>query len=893
MKPLLRPLLPVFLLAIGALTAPAADTKLTLQKGDHVAIVGSGLADRMQHDGWLETFLYAKFPQHDLVIRNFGFSGDEVGGYIAKGDKVLRNRSDGVPSNDDWHNTLKTDVILAFFGFNESFRGDTGLEQFKKDLDTFIKETKAKNYSGKGAPRLALCSPIAAEKHQDVNYPDPSANNARLQKYTAAMAEVAKANDVPFVDLFAPSQQLFAAAAKRKQSLTINSVHLSAEGNRQLAYVIFQGLFGTPAPATNVEKLREAVVDKAEHWADRYRTVDQFNIYGERSKIGYVSGKTSDGQPGPKIDNQALMLPEMKQRDVQTENREKRAWAIAKGGDLKVTDDNLPPVPVIGPNKDDVKPYLDPEEAIKHMTVAKGCKVTLWASEKEFPELIKPVQMEFDTKGRLWVAVWPNYPERTPTSKKGDSLLIFEDTKSTGKADKVTHFVDDLNCPTGFQFYKDGVLVMRSPNLLFLRDTNGDGRADSRERVLNHLDAADSHHETNSMCLGPGGDTFCSDGVFHRTSVETAWGPVRNTDGCIYRYEPRTGKFERYVAFGFANPHGRVFDYWGNDYITDGTGNSNYFGPAFSSFLDFPAKHGHMEEWWKRPSRPCAGTTILTSRAFPEEFQGNFLNCNVIGFQGIFRAKMTEDGAGWKGETIEDLVKSDDPNFRPSQVKVAPDGSIFFCDWSNQLIGHMQHHLRDPNRDHVHGRIYRITFEGRPLMKPAKIDGAPVAALLELLKEPENDVRMRAKIELGKHGSAEVIAAVNKWAASLDKKDPAYEHHMMEALWVHQWHNVVNEALLKRMLRSPDYHARAAATRVLCYQRDRIPTALALLKPQATDENPRVRLEAIRTCSFFRVTEAMDIALSALEKEKDPNKPDYYIKYCLDETMKQLEKATK
>ncbi|MBU6399781.1 MAG: HEAT repeat domain-containing protein, partial [Verrucomicrobia bacterium] len=262
-------------------------------------------------------------------------------------------------------------------------------------------------------------------------------------------------------------------------------------------------------------------------------------------------------------------------------------------------------------------------------------------------------------------------------------------------------------------------------------------------------------------------------------------------------------------------------------------------------------------------------------------------------FQGIFRVKVTEDGAGLKGETLEPLVKSDDPNFRPVAVGVAPDGSVYFLDWSNQLIGHMQHHIRDPNRDHIHGRIYRITYPSRPLLKPAAIDGQPIPALLELLKVPENDVRTRAKIELGKHDPAAVIAAVKKWIPTLDPHDPAYEHHLMEALWVHQWMNVVDEDLLKRMLRSPNYHARAAATRVLCYWRDRVHDPLGLLAVLARDQSPRVRLEAVRACSFFRTSKAAEVALEALEKEKDPDHPDYYLKYCLDETMKALDKYTR
>ena len=746
MKPLF--LLSCLCVSQAALAAQAA-APLELKQGDHVCIIGNTLPDRMQHDGWLETLIYAKYPRHDLVFRNLAVAGDEV---------AVRHRSENFGSPDDWLAKTKADVILAFFGFNESFKGAAGLDQFKQDLDKFLKNTKAKNYSGRGAPRVVLFSPITNEKLNDPNQPDPAANNANLQLYTATMAEVAKANGVPFVDLFSVSQRLYAEAAKPGQSLTFNTLHLTEAGDKVLALEIFAALFSEKPTTASLEKLRASVLDKNTEWHARYRTVDGYNVYGGRSKLEFPKA----GKDSEKISNYAVMQDEMSQRDVKTANRDKRVWAVAKGGDLKVDDSNLPPVKTLESNKPDIQPYLGGEEAIKHMTVAKGCKVNLFASEEKFPELVSPVQMKFDTKGRLWVAAWPSYPERTPTSTIGDKLLVFEDTNNDGKADKVTTYLDDLNCPTGFQFYKDGVLVMQAPDLWFVRDTNGDGKADWKERVLMGMDSADSHHTANSMVLDPGGATYLSDGVFHRTQVETATGPIRNDDACIYRYEPLTGKFERYAPYGFANPHGRVFDYWGNDIITDATGNDSYFGPAFTGHLDYPAKHPHMKTFWNRPSRPCPGTAILSSRHFPEEFQGNFLNLNVIGFQGIYRVKVDEDGSGLKGETLEDLVKSDDPNFRPSAAGVAPDGSIYFADWAKPLIGHMQHHIRDPNRDKSHGRIYRITYEGRPLLKPAKIDGQPIERLLELLKEPENDVRTRAKIELGKHDTEKVIAAVKK-----------------------------------------------------------------------------------------------------------------------------------
>jgi len=855
--------------------------KIALQKGDHVAIIGGGLADRLQHDGWLETLIQKTYPQHQLMIRNLAFSGDEV---------VTRLRTDTGATREEWLANIKADVILAFYGFNESFAGKAGIDKFKQELDAFLKEKLKANYSGKGAPKLVLFSPVAHEKINDPNQPDSTTNNENLRDYTAAMADVAKANNVLFVDLFSVSQKLYAAAAK---PLTINGVHYTEAGNKALAPEIVRASIDGEIPpvSAGLEPLREAVIEKSSTWHERYRTVDSFNIFGGRSKLSYESGKG-----GPKVSNAEVMHQEMAVRDVMTANRDKRVWAVAQGNDLKVDDTDLPPVKTVKTNLPGTKPdgsheFLSGEEAISKMTMPKGCKITLFASEEKFPELIKPVQMAWDTKGRLWVAAWKNYPERTPQDKEGDRLLIFEDTNNDGVADVCKTFVQGLNCPTGFQFYKDGVLVMRSPDLLFLRDTDGDDKADWQERLLMGLDAADSHHETNSMVLDPGGATYLSDGVFHRTQVETAKGVVRNSDGAIYRYEPLTHKFERYVAYGFANPHGRVFDYWGTDIITDATGNSNYFAPAFSGYLDYPAKHSGMEQFWKRPSRPCPGTAYLSSRHFPDEFNGNFLNCNVIGMQGIFRVKVSDEGSGQKGETLEHLLMSSDKNFRPTGCSVAPDGSLYIIDWSNAIIGHMQHHLRDPNRDQIHGRIYRMTYEGRPLLQPAKIHGQTIPELLEALKEPEDNLRMRAKVELSKHPSADVIAATKKWAAGLDKNDPNYEHHMLEALWVHQWHNVVDVEFLKRELKSPDHRARAAATRVLCYWRDRVPDALALFKERANDEHPRVRIEAVRAASFFNGNDlpaAYDVAYNILKHPMD-----YYLDYTYRETLKQFKMLNK
>ena len=167
---------------------------------------------------------------------------------------------------------------------------------------------------------------------------------------------------------------------------------------------------------------------------------------------------------------------------------------------------------------------------------------------------------------------------------------------------------------------------------------------------------------------------------------------------------------------------------------------------------------------------------------------------------------------------------------------------------------------------------------------PPRSPATSIEELLELLKDPEDRVRYRARVELGARDTTQVIAALKIWVANLDKSSPDYEHNLTEALWAHQYQDVVNPELLDRVLASPDSHARAAATRVLCVWRDRVPKALDTLKKLAADPYPRVRLEAIRAASFFTVPEAVEVPLISADHPSDE-----YLDYTRGETMKTLE----
>ncbi len=867
--------LPLVVLFVGRGQTTAQPATFTLQPGDRISILGNTLAERMQHDGWLEAYLVTRFPRHDLSIRNLGFSGDEL---------TIRLRSADFGSPDDWLSKHKTDVIFAFFGYNESFGDTQGLPKFKADLDNFISRTLSRRYNGKSAPRLVLFSPIAHEKLEDPNLPDPSENNRRLTLYTQAMSEVAAKHKVPFVDLYTPTKALY---ARQKGPFTINGIHLNERGNREVAGFIDTALFGqlaTPRDEKLLEQVRQAVVQKNFTWFQRYRTTDGYSIYGGRADLRFVRGQT----------NREVAQREMEILDVMTANRDQFIWGVAKGENPSLDDSNTPPFLPVETNKPGPLPggkhvFLDPEKAIEKMTVAKGMKVNLFASEKEWPELVNPVQMSWDPQGRLWVAVWPTYPHWKPKEPMNDKLLIFEDTNGDGKADQCTVFADGLHCPTGFEFYNGGVLLAQCPDLWFLKDSNGDGKADVRQRVLHGLDSADTHHASNSFTLDPGGALYFQEGTFHHTQVETPWGPpVRCANAGVFRYEPRTQKFSVYVSFGFANPHGHVFDRWGRDVVIDGTGSNPYDAALFSGHLPYPLKHNRPPQVWQPKTRPCPGMEVLSSRHFPQEMQNDLLVANVIGFLGILRYKIEEDGASFVGREQEPILSSTDPNFRPSDLKIGPDGALYFLDWHNPIIGHMQHNLRDPSRDREHGRIYRVSCPDRPLLKPATIASQPIDKLLDLMREPEDRVRYRARIELSSRPTSEVLPVLKQWTAALKPTEASYEPLLLEALWLHQAVNVVDAELLTKVLACKDHRARAAATRVLGYWRDRVPNALELLLNLAVDAHPRVRLEAVRAASFFTEPEAIEVVLVASEKPSDK-----YLDFVRGETMRALDPFVK
>jgi hypothetical protein len=475
-----------------------------------------------------------------------------------------------------------------------------------------------------------------------------------------------------------------------------------------------------------------------------------------------------------------------------------------------------------------------------------------------------------------------------PGTPPDDKVLILDDKNGDGKADTSTVFADKLHVPTGLELGDGGLYLAQMPNLMFLKDTDGDDRADTRDLIMHGFDTADSHHALHMFTWGPGGDLHWQEGIFHYSQVETPYGPRRLNESGIFRWEPKTLRFDIFVSYGFANPWGHYVDRWGQNFVADASPGYNYYGTAFSGQVDYPAKHGTMKQIFEKQWRPTCGCELVSSRQFPDDTQGDYLLNNDIGFQGILRYSIKEEGSGFVGTPREPLLSSSDPSFRPVALQFGADGALYVLDWYNPLIGHMQHSLRDPNRDHSHGRVWRITYEGRPLVGKARIADATVPELLDLLKSYEDRTRYRVRRELRERPSNEVLLALDSWVDGLSKSDPEYWHNRLEALWLRQSLDALHPAWLAELLSCPEPKARAAAVRVLCGWRDRVPGVLDMLQKAVSDEHPRVRLEAVRALSFFDGTDAekaQEIALESLLLDQDD-----YLKYTLDETSKTLDR---
>lgn len=873
------------ILVLSSCTHKPTMEPVKIQKDSRIVLIGNNLGSRMMEYGDFDTELQTRFPDYNLFIRNICSPGNTPGfrphpsrnspWAFPGAEKFnpefdINTGSEGhFPTEDEWLIELKPDVILGFFGYNESFRGPEGIEDFKGEIAAFIDHTNSQDYNGGKGTTLVLISPIAFEDLTDTyDLPDGKEFNKNIQLYADAMEQVAKDKKVPFLDVFDISQKWYDQSS---DYLTIDGSQLSEKAYGIFADYLVTSIFGKGEGKASIHKdeIKKAVLEKDWIWTQDFKIPNGVHAYGRRFNPF-----------GP--ENYPFEIKKLREMGY---IRDTAIWKAAEGEsyDLAAMDKNTLKLPEVKTNydfgQDPNSKYLYGEEALSKFHTAPGYKIDLFASEKEFPDLANPVQISFDSKGRLWVATMPSYPHyKAGDGKPNDKIIILEDTDGDGKADKQSIFADHLHLPIGFEFAPEGVYLSQGKNLVLLKDTDNDGKADHKEVILSGFDDHDTHHAHSAYSMDPSGAIFMAEGVFLHTNVETSYGPVRGVNGGFYRYAPQTKKLERVAQVSIPNPWGIATDEWGQTIYLETS------GPDVRWMLPGSIKPRYGESNDKSFSlvdenhrvRPTSGLEFISSSHFPDSVQGDYLLNNTIGFLGGKQHTFVDDGTGYKSKHRQDLFWSDDKNFRPVDAEIAPDGSLYIVDWHNMLIGHMQHNARDPLRDHVHGRIYRITYPSRPLVKPAKIDGASIDELLENLKLPEIRTRYRTRTELRMRDNDEVAKKATAWAEKLDTKDPKYLHNLLEAMWVTWGANKINADLVQKLLESNDYHARAAAIHAIRYNTDKIKNYKDLMAKATKDESGRVKLELIAAASWLKPSEGIDlmnaIDTSSLDKW---NKPAY------------------
>jgi putative heme-binding domain-containing protein len=379
-----------------------------------------------------------------------------------------------------------------------------------------------------------------------------------------------------------------------------------------------------------------------------------------------------------------------------------------------------------------------PEDEKAGFHLPDGFEAQLFASE---PQIAKPLNMAWDTRGRLWITNTIEYPyPAKPGTEPRDSIKILEDTDGDGRADKVTTFADKLNIPMGLLPTAGGVICFNIPDIVFLRDNDGDDKADERIKLLGPFDTTrDTHGMVNGLRRGPDGWIYACHGFNNQSNVTAKDGSnVKLISGNTFRFRDDGSRIEQWTM-GQVNPFGLAADDWGNLYSADCHSKpitALLRGGCYPSFgrphdgLGFaPSMMDHLHG-----STAICGLIFYQAEHFPKSFQKRFYSGNVMTSRINCNA-IERNGATVTARELPDFMTSEDPWFRPVDIQLGPDGAMYVADFYNKIIGHYEVPLEHPGRDRESGRIWRIVYRG-------KKDSSQIQSLTEYQKQVSEAVTL-------------------------------------------------------------------------------------------------------------------------------------------------------
>jgi putative membrane-bound dehydrogenase-like protein len=433
----------------------------------------------------------------------------------------------------------------------------------------------------------------------------------------------------------------------------------------------------------------------------------------------------------------------------------------------------------------DMQLPLTPEDSMRRMVTPAGFEVRLFAAE---PDIRKPMAMAWDHRGRLWVAETTDYPNALhPDGEGNDRITICEDRDHDGKADKFTVFAEGLNIPTALVFSNGGVIVHAAPRTLFLKDTDGDDKADIRTTLFEGWGLKDSHAGPNSLFHGL--DNWIWGAVGYSGFSNNAGLTFANG---LYRFRPDGSGLE-FLAQGHRNMRGIGFTAEGDVFSTGANGApSMAFSLPLRYHERFPgmkppapsgiyrsarglAIHRNIRQWDGYGIYTAGvGHHVYTADAFPPEYRNMiaFVNEPTLGVVGEFR--LSPDRGGWRSVNPSNLLASDDEWFSPIHSQTGPDGAVWVIDWYNYIIQHnptpggfktgKANAFESDLRDQRHGRIYRVVFTGSQAAPAPVLESATPASLVAVLAHPNQLWRLQAQRLLVERGKQDLVPDLAKLA---------------------------------------------------------------------------------------------------------------------------------
>ncbi|MBI3823041.1 MAG: c-type cytochrome [Planctomycetes bacterium] len=523
---------------------------------------------------------------------------------------------------------------------------------------------------------------------------------------------------------------------------------------------------------------------------------------------------------------------------------------------------------------------LRPAEQKKTIKLPPGFELQLVAAD---PDIRKPININFDAAGRLWVTETIEYPFAAADAKGRDAVKILEDFGPDGKARKITTFADGLNIPIGVIPTAKGALVYSIPSIYHMTDTKGTGKADKREVFYSQFGTQDTHGMTGEFQQGFDGWIYACHGFSNTSNVKCQDGTssIKMTSGNTYRIKADGSRIEQHT-WGQVNPFGLAFDPLGNLYSGDCHSRPLTMLLRHGTYESFARPHDglgfapHMNTFDGHSTALC-GVAYYAADQYPEEYRGMLFLGDVV-LNRINAYELKWDGASPKA-VMKPFLTSSDPWFRPVDIKLGPDGCLYFADFYNRIIGHYEVALNHPGRDRDKGRIWRIVYRGngadsdgpRPVVNLAKAD---VLHLVAALGSPNLTVRLQATHQLVERGGAAAVASLQPIVKNVEKEgDGARKVH---ALWALERLGKLDDETLARAVSASEREVRVHAQRILTEKQNWTPKYAAMAKLGIDDKEAAVQRVAVEALAAHPAADQVEAVAGLRNKVTAKDTHLYY-----------------